>query len=95
MSPLIAVTTQYHYPLAPLNYSLQLSSIVVVFLSVVVKTWYVLHHSAQSADVWPYDLDYVAVSVPPPSWTIAQDAAWFLLQALNNGLSNVRLTLVD
>lgn len=83
------VTTQYHYPLAPLNYCLQLSSIVVVFISVIVKIWFILAYSSKSGDTWPYDLDYVAVSIPPPSWTLAQDAAWFLLQALNNGLSNV------
>jgi len=86
------VTTQYHYPLAPLNYCLQLSSIVTVFISVLVKIWFVLDYSAKSADLWPYDLDYVAVAIPPKSWTIAQDAAWFLLQALNIGLSNVRMT---
>jgi len=86
---LMVVTTQYHYPLAPLNYCLQLSSIVTVFLSVLVKIWFVLDYSAKSADKWPYDLDYIAVSIPPKSWTVAQDAAWFLLQALNIGLSNV------
>lgn len=88
---LTSVTTQYHYPLAPLNYCLQLSSIVTVFLSVLVKMWFVLDYSAHSADQWPYDLDYIAVSIPPKSWTVAQDAAWFFLQALNIGLSNVRL----
>lgn len=88
---LTTVTTQYHYPLAPLNYCLQLSSIVVVFISVIVKIWFVLQYSSKSGDIWPYDLDYVAVSIPHSSWTLAQDAAWFLLQALNNGLSNVSL----
>jgi hypothetical protein len=68
-----------------------LSSIVVVFISVVVKIWYILNQTNHMADQWPYDLDYIAVSIPPASWTLAQDAAWFLLQALNNGLSNVSL----
>ena len=86
------VTTQYHYPLAPLNYSLQLSSVLVVMISVLIKISYILHHSSANGDQWPYDLDYVAVSIPPESWTTAQNAAWFLLQALNNGLANVRNT---
>ncbi|ORY35682.1 hypothetical protein BCR39DRAFT_585297 [Naematelia encephala] len=84
----LLITTQYHYPLAPLNYVLQLLSIVVVLMSVIIKTAVVLRHSAVNADTWPYDLDYVAVPIPPDWWNTGQDAAWFLLQALNNGLSN-------
>ncbi|WRT68608.1 uncharacterized protein IL334_005586 [Kwoniella shivajii] len=82
-------TTQYHYPLAPLNYILQLSAIVTVLISVIIKIVVVLQHTADSADVWPYYLDYVAVTIPPPSWNTGKCAAWFLLQALNNGLSNI------
>ncbi|RSH82302.1 hypothetical protein EHS25_006012 [Saitozyma podzolica] len=82
-------TTQYHYPLAPLNYILQLSSILVVLISMIIKIVVILNNSADNADVWPYDLDYVAVPIPPDSWSVGQDAAWFLLQALNNGLSNI------
>ncbi|WVO14530.1 hypothetical protein L204_102165 [Cryptococcus depauperatus] len=82
-------TTQYHYPLAPLNYFLQLSSIVTVLISVVIKIVVILRHCAHLADKWPYYLDYVAVTVPPTSWSTAQNAAWFLLQALNAGLSNI------
>ncbi|WVQ95143.1 hypothetical protein IAU59_002237 [Kwoniella sp. CBS 9459] len=82
-------TTQYHYPLAPLNYILQLLSILVVTISVIIKIVVILQHSAHSADVWPFDLDYVAVTIPPTSWGTGRCAAWFLLQALNNGLSNI------
>ncbi|WWC90559.1 uncharacterized protein L201_005495 [Kwoniella dendrophila CBS 6074] len=82
-------TTQYHYPLAPLNYILQFFSILTVLISVVIKIIVILQHTAKSADIWPYDLDYVAVSIPPPTWNTGRCAAWFLLQALNNGLSNI------
>ncbi|WVF67483.1 hypothetical protein IAT40_002239 [Kwoniella sp. CBS 6097] len=82
-------TTQYHYPLAPLNYILQLLSILVVTISVIIKIVVILQHSAHSADIWPFDLDYVAVTIPPMSWGTGKCAAWFLLQALNNGLSNI------
>ncbi|OCF32689.1 hypothetical protein I316_05610 [Kwoniella heveanensis BCC8398] len=82
-------TTQYHYPLAPLNYILQLLSILVVTISVIIKIVVILQHSAHSADIWPFDLDYVAVTIPPASWGTGRCAAWFLLQALNNGLSNI------
>ncbi|WVO21355.1 uncharacterized protein IAS62_002663 [Cryptococcus decagattii] len=82
-------TTQYHYPLAPLNYFLQLSSIVTVLISVIIKLVIILVHCTSQADVWPYSLDYVAVNVPPETWSSGQNAAWCLLQALNAGLSNV------
>lgn len=82
-------TTQYHYPLAPLNYFLQLSSIVTVLISVIVKLVIILVHCTSQADVWPYSLDYVAVNVPPETWSTGQNAAWCLLQALNAGLSNI------
>ncbi|WWC71372.1 uncharacterized protein I206_105327 [Kwoniella pini CBS 10737] len=82
-------TTQYHYPLAPLNYILQLLSILTVLISVVIKIVVVLQHTAKSADIWPYDLDYVAVTIPPSNWNTGRCAAWFFLQALNNGLSNI------
>ncbi len=51
--------------------------------------------SADNADVWPYDLDYVAVIVPPLDWSPAQNAAWFFLQALNNAFANVGPYLVS
>nr|XP_031863953.1 uncharacterized protein CI109_000597 [Kwoniella shandongensis]KAA5531025.1 hypothetical protein CI109_000597 [Kwoniella shandongensis] len=82
-------TTQYHYPLAPLNYILQLSSILTVLISVIIKIVIILQQSSDSADEWPYSLDYVAVSIPPDTWSTGRCAAWFLLQALNNGLSNI------
>lgn len=83
------VTIQYHYPLAPLNYVLQLISILVVLISVIVKIIVIMQNSGGNADLWPYDLDYIAVPVPPAWWTIGQDGAWFFLQALNSGFSNV------
>ncbi|ORX38325.1 hypothetical protein BD324DRAFT_655690 [Kockovaella imperatae] len=82
-------TTQYHYPLAPLNYSLQLISILVVFLSVIVKVWAILWECRTHASSWPYDLDYISVELPPSPWTTAQKAAWWLLQALNNAFANI------
>lgn len=41
------------------------------------------------ADQWPYDLEYVAVKVPKASWTSGEEAGWYLLQAICNGLANV------
>lgn len=86
---LTAVTTQYHYPLAPLNYILQFFSILTVLISVFIRIILILQHSGDSADTWPYSLDYVSVAIPPKSWSLGQDGAWFLLQGLNSGFANV------
>jgi len=51
----------------------------------------ILQHSGDSADTWPYSLDYVSVAIPPKSWSLGQDGAWFLLQGLNSGFANVSL----
>jgi hypothetical protein len=83
------VTTQYHYPLAPLNYILQFFSILTVLISVFIRIILILQHSGDSADTWPYSLDYVSVAIPPKSWSLGQDGAWFLLQGLNSGFANV------
>lgn len=84
-----AVTTQYHYPLAPLNYILQFLSILTVLISVFIRIIVILEHSGESGDTWPYSLDYVSVPIPPKSWSLGQDGAWFLLQGLNSGFANV------
>lgn len=83
------VTTQYHYPLAPLNYCLQLSSIISVLLSIGVTIGTILSHTNTQADHWPYALTYASVPVPANKWTHAEDALWLTLQALCNGLANV------
>ncbi|TXT08867.1 hypothetical protein VHUM_02995 [Vanrija humicola] len=82
-------TTQYHYPLAPLNYSLQLASIISVLIGVATRIGVILRHASTQADHWPYMLDYVSVSIPGDNWTTAENAAWYLLQALSNGLANL------
>ncbi|KAL1405778.1 hypothetical protein Q8F55_007451 [Vanrija albida] len=82
-------TTQYHYPLAPLNYGLQLASIISVLIGVATRIGVILRHASNQADHWPYALDYVSVAIPGENWTTAENAAWYLLQALSNGLANL------
>ncbi|TXT10415.1 uncharacterized protein COLE_04349 [Cutaneotrichosporon oleaginosum] len=82
-------TTQYHYPLAPLNYCLQLASVIAVLLGVIVRVYIIMAHLGAKGDRWPYTLDYVAVPVPQPKWNQAQDAAWQTLLAVSNGLANI------
>ncbi|KAL7422379.1 hypothetical protein Q5752_003025 [Cryptotrichosporon argae] len=82
-------TTQYHYPLAPLNYALQLASVLSVLGTLLTKIIVVLGHSTDTAGTWPYDLQYIAVPIPPASWSTAQQAVWLLFLAINNGLAHI------
>ncbi|BEI81615.1 hypothetical protein CcaverHIS002_0207750 [Cutaneotrichosporon cavernicola] len=75
--------------LSPLNYCLQLASVIAVLLGVIVRVYVILSHLGAKGDRWPYTLDYVAVPVPQPKWNQAQDAAWQTLLAISNGLANI------
>lgn len=54
-----------------------------------VKTGVVLKHNYDTANTWPYALDYVAVPIPAEDWNIGEEAAWLLLQCICNLLANV------
>lgn len=63
-----------------------------MLLSVCVKTGVVLKHNYDTANTWPYALDYVAVPIPAEDWNIGEEAAWLLLQCICNLLANVSVT---
>lgn len=60
-----------------------------MLLSVCVKTGVVLKHNYDTANTWPYALDYIAVPIPAEDWNIGEEAAWLLLQCICNLLANV------
>lgn len=62
-----------------------------MLLSVCVKTGVVLKHNYDTANTWPYALDYIAVPIPAEDWNIGEEAAWLLLQCICNLLANVSL----
>lgn len=77
-------TTQYHWPLSKTNYCLQLSGILCLLCSSVATLVTVLQVQSNSADEWPYMLDYIEVNVPGDTWTDAQNGAWSLLTMIVN-----------
>jgi hypothetical protein len=90
-------TAQYHWPLAPVNYVLQLSGVTTLLISLIATIHVVLSTSREESQLWPYMLSYVAVDVPPDigndlnEWTVAERATWLVMTASTSGLIQVRL----
>lgn len=90
-------TAQYHWPLAPVNYVLQLSGVTTLLISLIATIHVVLSATFAESEKWPYMLSYIAVNVPPldlesniEGWSIAERATWLVMNASTSGLIQVR-----
>ncbi|PPQ81040.1 hypothetical protein CVT24_007502 [Panaeolus cyanescens] len=95
-------TAQYHWPLAPVNYVLQLSGVTTLLISLIATIHVVLSASQAESEKWPYMLSYIAVNVPPSdldmnsdapgareNWTVAEKATWLVMNASTSGLIQI------
>ncbi|KAF9529736.1 hypothetical protein CPB83DRAFT_789538 [Crepidotus variabilis] len=89
-------TAQYHWPLAPVNYVLQLSGVATLLISLIATIHVVLSASFAESEKWPYMLSYIAVNVPPldldvssEGWSIAERATWLVMNASTSGLIQI------
>jgi hypothetical protein len=87
-------TSQYHWPLAPVNYVLQLSGVLTLLISLGATLYVVLKASLEESKQWPYMLSYIAVNVPPISddeagWSIHETVTWLIMSASMSGLVQV------
>jgi len=97
----IIFTAQYHWPLAPVNYILQLSGVITLLISLIATLHVVLSTALSESEKWPYMLSYIAVNVPPmdlgdnddskPSWSLAERATWLIMNATVSGLIQVSI----
>jgi hypothetical protein len=92
-------TVQYHWPLAQVNYILQMSGVTTLLISLIATLHVVLTASIRESQEWPYMLSYIAVDIPPLSgdsdsggmgWPSVQQAAWLVMNATTSGLIQVR-----
>ena len=91
-------TVQYHWPLAQVNYILQLSGVSTLLISLIATLHVVLQQSVRESMSWPYMLSYIAVDIPPLtttnddiSWTALEQATWLVMNATTSGLIQVRI----
>ncbi|KAJ3485606.1 hypothetical protein NLJ89_g11887 [Agrocybe chaxingu] len=89
-------TAQYHWPLAPVNYVLQLSGVTTLLISLIATIHVVLSATMAESEKWPYMLSYIAVNVPPldldnntEGWSIAERATWLVMNASTSGLIQI------
>ncbi|KAF7296028.1 hypothetical protein MKEN_01417800 [Mycena kentingensis (nom. inval.)] len=89
-------TAQYHWPLAPVNYVLQISGVSTLLISLVATLHVVLAATMNESQHWPYMLSYVAVNVPPSDadtttngWSLAEKATWLVMNASTSGLIQI------
>ncbi|KAF9012570.1 hypothetical protein BDQ17DRAFT_712018 [Cyathus striatus] len=71
----LVFTAQYHWPLAPVNYVLQISGVTTLLISLIATIHVVLSSAFAESERWPYMLSYIAVNVPPNSMAINQTGA--------------------
>ncbi|KAI0645160.1 hypothetical protein C8Q79DRAFT_755930 [Trametes meyenii] len=86
-------TAQYHWPLAPVNYVLQMSAVGTLLISCIATMHVVLSSTIDQSLRWPYMLDYIAVDIPPlednTDWEMGELAAWLLMNATTSGLIQI------
>ncbi|PFH52174.1 hypothetical protein AMATHDRAFT_140740, partial [Amanita thiersii Skay4041] len=89
-------TAQYHWPLAPVNYVLQLSGVTTLLISLIATLHVVLSTTMVESQHWPYMLSYIAVNVPPldvdystTEWSTAERATWLVMNASTSGLIQI------
>jgi hypothetical protein len=92
-------TVQYHWPLAPVNYILQISGVTTLLISLIATLHVVLAATIDESRQWPYMLSYIAVDIPPlatdgekdtSGWTWVEQATWLAMNATTSGLIQVR-----
>lgn len=94
-------TAQYHWPLAPVNYVLQLSGVTTLLISLIATLHVVLSATLTESEKWPYMLSWIAVNVPPldsdldtDEWNVAERATWLVMNASTSGLIQVCTMLI-
>jgi hypothetical protein len=85
----LVFTAPYHWPLAKLNYVLQLSGVASLLLSLGITLSVILGSVLDTSREWPYMLNYVAVNIPLDNWSDLDNGWWYALDAVTSGLAHV------
>lgn len=94
-------TSKYHWPLAQVNFILQMSGVTTLLISLIATLHVVLAASIRESYEWPYMLSYLGVDIPPLAqgqdaddlgWTSIEIATWLVMNATTSGLIQVKLS---
>lgn len=102
----LVFTAQYHWFLAPVNYGLQLASVLTFFVSLIATIVAIFSQTMRDSQKWPYMLTYLAINVPPATtnttaddyptygsskWDMGELASWYIMDATTSALVQVCL----
>ncbi|KAH8827917.1 hypothetical protein DL96DRAFT_1600871 [Flagelloscypha sp. PMI_526] len=91
-------TGQYHWPLAPINYVLQMAGVTTLLISLIATLHVVLSTTINESQRWPYMLNYIAVNargnvVQPQAgstgWSMAEKTTWMIMTATTSVLIQI------
>lgn len=89
-------TAQYHWPLAQVNFSLQLSGALTLLTSLIATIHVIFNETKNFSSEWPYMMEYIAIDMPPLTypeseihWSTASTAAWLLMNATTSGIVQI------
>ena len=89
----LCFTAQYHWPLAPVNFVLQVSGVLSLLIAQIATLHVILSATMLESQIWPYMLTYLEVDIPPlyiaDGWSTAELAAWLIMNATTSGLIQV------
>ncbi|KAN0066226.1 hypothetical protein ACQY0O_000320 [Thecaphora frezii] len=84
-------TVQYHFPLSRKNFNLQMSSSLMILISLSVTLHIIFSQLESKSQTWPYMFPYIGVQVPPgdDSWTVVQEVFYLLMRAITTALIHI------
>uniref|UniRef100_V5F0R6 Uncharacterized protein n=2 Tax=Kalmanozyma brasiliensis (strain GHG001) TaxID=1365824 RepID=V5F0R6_KALBG len=84
-------TVQYHFPLSRKNFYLQISSSLMLLISLSVTLHIVLDLLEGESQRYPFMFPYIGVQLPPgdDSWTKVQEVFFLLMRAITTALIHI------
>ncbi|KAJ1030366.1 hypothetical protein NDA16_001275 [Ustilago loliicola] len=84
-------TVQYHFPLSRKNFYLQLSSSLMLLISLSVTLHIILGRLEGESQRYPFMFPYIGVQLPPgdDSWTKVQEVFFLLMRAITTALIHI------
>jgi hypothetical protein len=84
-------TAKYHYPLAPCNFILLFSAVILTQLSTIILVILTNIYLFNRSRYWPFMFDYIEVTMPMTDWNVVPLAGWYIMQGAVTFLAHVSL----
>ncbi|SPO19959.1 uncharacterized protein UTRI_00351_B [Ustilago trichophora] len=84
-------TVQYHFPLSRKNFYLQISSSLMLLISLSVTLHIILQLLEDESQRYPFMFPYIGIQLPPgdDSWTKVQEVFFLLMRAITTALIHI------